>query len=32
MDLEDYRVESLSSDYDDTFVDESGYEFEAHGA
>jgi hypothetical protein len=32
MGLDDYRVDTFSSDYDDTFVDESGYGFDAHGA
>jgi hypothetical protein len=32
MGLDDYRVENFSSDYDGTFVDESGYNFDAHGA
>jgi hypothetical protein len=27
MGLDDYRVDTFSSDYDDTFVDESGYNF-----
>jgi hypothetical protein len=32
MGLDDYRVDTFSSDYDDTFVDEPGYGFDAHGA
>jgi hypothetical protein len=33
MGLDDnYRVDTFSSDYDDNFVDESGYGFDAHGA
>jgi hypothetical protein len=32
MGLDDYPVDTFSSDYDDTFVDESGYGFDAHGA
>jgi hypothetical protein len=30
--MTDYRVDTFSSDYDDTFVDESGYDLDAHGA
>jgi hypothetical protein len=30
--LDEYRVNNFSSDYDDTFVDESGYDLDAHGA
>jgi hypothetical protein len=32
MGLDDYRVDTFLSDYDDTFVDESGYDCNAHGA
>jgi hypothetical protein len=32
MSLDDYRVDTFSSDHDDTCVDESGYDFDAHGA
>jgi hypothetical protein len=32
MVLEEDRVDTFSSDYDDTFVDESGYDLDAHGA
>jgi hypothetical protein len=32
MGLDDHRVDTFSSDYDDTHVDESGYDFYAHGA
>jgi hypothetical protein len=32
MGLDDYRVDTFSSDSDDSFVDESGYDFDAHGA
>jgi hypothetical protein len=32
MGLDDYRVDTFASDYDDTFVDESGYDFDAHEA
>jgi hypothetical protein len=32
MGLDDYRVDTFSSDYDGSFVDESGYGFDAHGA
>jgi hypothetical protein len=32
MGLDDCCVDTFSSDYDGTFVDESGYDFDAHGA
>jgi hypothetical protein len=32
MGLDDYCGDTFSSGYDDTFIDESGYDFDAHGA
>jgi hypothetical protein len=32
MGLDDNCVDTFSSDYDDTLFDESGYDFDAHGA